>query len=106
MNGDTSENEFKWTVRINPDVSGFDAGVPYTVDTTYAEAGTYKAVTIPLTAGLNTIRLEWQGGKEIQSSAFTTFTIAKAPVVELKTVATVTGTANDGLSVSMDNCTR
>ena len=30
------------------------------------------------------------------------FTLTKAPVVELKTVATVTGTANAGLSVSIN----
>lgn len=102
LNADTGENEFKWTVRIDPDVAGFDNGVAYTIDTTFAEAGTYKAVTIPLIEGKNTIRLEWQGTKGIRSSAFNTFSIAKAPVVELETVATVTGTANDGLSVSIN----
>ena len=103
MNADTGENEFRWTVTVNPDVDDLDAGEKYSVDTTVETAGTYKAVTIPLVEGENTIRLEWHSAsKGIRTSAFNTFTLTKAPVAELKTVATVTGTANEGLSVSID----
>lgn len=97
---DITGHEHKWKVTVDPN----GAATEYTVDATVEAPGTYKLATIALAEGLNTIKLEWKGTSEIQKAnyAIKTFTLTKAPVVELKTVATVTGTANEGLSVSID----
>jgi len=97
---DITGHEHKWAVTVDPN----GTPVEYTVDETVEAPGTYKLATIALAEGLNTIKLEWLGTSEIQKAnyAIKTFTLTKAPVVELETVATVTGTANDGLSVSIN----
>ena len=70
----SQDTEFKWSVTVNPGTTSAE-GTRYTSATTAVEeAGTYKAVTIPLTQGANTIRIEWDGSKDFAN--FQTFSIA------------------------------
>ena len=77
-------NDCKWSVTVNPGDSSSNDGTRYLSETTtVAKDGTYK-VTIPLTEGKNTIRVEWNGTGSY--SAFRSFSIAPESAIPVNFV--------------------